>query len=108
MATTKRKKAPPKTMFVPAKNPQLAEIISIRSPAEARSSVRKLGPWADTDPARLRKAIRSATLAANRAEVSKKRKARPLGAKEMREMSEVAKVYRGAAKKLSVRLERAK
>jgi hypothetical protein len=30
----------------------LAEIITIRSPEEAREAVRKLGEWADDDPNR--------------------------------------------------------
>jgi hypothetical protein len=93
-----------KTMFFPPKNPTLAEIISIRSPAEARASIRKLDSWADDDVERLRKAIRSATLAANRAEVSTRRKVRPLSPKEKTEMLRVAETYRRGVKILSRRL----
>jgi hypothetical protein len=86
----------------------LADIITIRSPEEAREAVRKLGEWADDDPNRVRTAIRSATLAANRALVSTKRKTRPLSPKEKKEMLQVAEIYRGYTRVLSKKLEQLK
>ena len=86
----------------------LAEIITIRSPQEAREAVRKLGEWADDDPNRVRTAIRSATLAANRALVSTRRKTRPLSREEMREMLQVAEIYRSYVRVLSKKLDELK
>ena len=94
-----------KTIFFPPKHKALAEIITIRSPQEAREAVRKLGEWADDDPNRVRTAIRSATLAANRALVSTRRKTRPLSREEMREMLQVAEIYRSYTKFLSKKLD---
>jgi hypothetical protein len=94
-----------KTIFFPPKHKDLAEIITIRSPQEAREAVRKLGEWADDDPNRVRTAIRSATLAANRALVSTRRKTRPLSREEMREMLQVAEIYRSYTKFLSKKLD---
>ena len=97
-----------KTIFFPPKHKDLAEIITIRSPQEAREAVRKLGEWADDDPNRVRTAIRSATLAANRALVSTRRKTRPLSREEMREMLQVAEIYRSYTKFLSKKLDQLK
>jgi hypothetical protein len=97
-----------KTIFFPPKHKALAEIITIRSPQEAREAVRKLGEWADDDPNRVRTAIRSATLAANRALVSTRRKTRPLSREEMREMLQVAEIYRSYTKFLSKKLDQLK
>ena len=97
-----------RTIFFPPKHKALAEIITIRSPEEAREAVRKLGEWADDDPNRVRTAIRSATLAANRALVSTRRKTRPLSREEMREMLQVAEIYRSYTRFLSKKLEQLK
>jgi hypothetical protein len=70
--------------------------------------VRQLAQWADDDPGRVRRAIRSATLAANRALASTKRKTRPLSPKEVNEMVRVAEIYRKAAHALSAKLARLK
>ena len=93
-----------KTIFFPPKSKTWADIITIRSPTEARESVRRLRAWAGGDAVRLRKAIRSATLAANRALVSKRRRQRPLGPDERKQMTRVAEIYRRAAHGLSPRL----
>src|SRR6202171_3787918 len=97
-----------RTIFFPPKHKTLAEIITIRSPEEAREAVRKLGEWADDDPVRVRTAIRSATLAANRALVSTKRRTRPLSREEMKEMLQVADIYRSYTRQLSKRLDQLK
>jgi len=97
-----------RTIFFPPKHKELAEIITIRSPEEAREAVRKLGEWADDDPNRVRTAIRSATLAANRALVSTKRKTRPLSPEEKKEMLQVAEIYRSYTRVLSKKLQQLK
>jgi hypothetical protein len=97
-----------RTIFFPAKHKTLAEIITIRSPEEAREAVRKLGEWADDDPDRVRTAIRSATLAANRALVSTRRRTRPLSPQERKEMLQVAEVYRSYTRQLSKKLDQLK
>jgi hypothetical protein len=94
-----------RTIFFPAKHKDLAEIITIRSPKEAREAVRKLAEWANDDVNRVRTAIRAATLAANRALVSTRRKVRPLSPEERKEMLEVASIYRSATKRLSKKLD---
>jgi hypothetical protein len=99
---------PGRTIFFPPKHKALAEIITIRSPEEAREAVRKLGEWADDDPDRVRTAIRSATLAANRALVSTRRRTRPLSPEEKKEMLQVAEVYRGYTRLLSKKLDQLK
>jgi mevalonate kinase len=97
-----------RTIFFPPRHKALAEIITIRSPEEAKEAVRKLGEWADDDPDRVRTAIRSATLAANRALVSTKRKTRPLSREEMKEMLQVAEIYRSYTRLLSKKLDELK
>jgi hypothetical protein len=97
-----------RTMFFPPKHKALADIITIRSPEEAKEAVRKLGEWADDDPDRVRTAIRSATLAANRAMVSTKRRTRPLSREEMKEMLQVAEIYRSYVRVLSKKLDELK
>lgn len=97
-----------RTIFFPPKDKTLADIITIRSPEEAREAIRKLQQWADDNPDRVRKAIRSATLAANRAEVSTRRKTRPLSQRERKEMLEVAQLYRSAVETLSGKLDELK
>jgi polyhydroxyalkanoate synthesis regulator phasin len=95
-------------MFFPPKHKALADIITIRSPEEAKEAVQKLGEWADDDPDRVRTAIRSATLAANRAMVSTKRRTRPLSREEMKEMLQVAEIYRSYVRVLSKKLDELK
>jgi len=56
----------------------------------------------------VRTAIRSATLAANRALVSTKRRTRPLSPEERKEMSQVAKIYRSYTRLLSKKLDELK
>jgi hypothetical protein len=97
-----------RTIFFPPKDKTLADIITIRSPEGAKESVRQLDEWADDNPDRVRKAIRSATLAANRAEASTKRKTRPLSPKEREEMLQVAQIYRGFVRTLSEKLDELK
>jgi len=94
-----------RTIFFPARHKQLARIITIRSPQEARESVRKLDEWADDEADRVRTAIRAATLAANRALVSTRRKTRPLSPQERKEMLQVAEIYRSHTRRLSKKLE---
>jgi len=95
-----------RTIFFPARHKELAEIITIRSPKEAREAVRKLAEWADDDVGRVRTAIRAATLAANRALVSTRRKTRPLSPQERKEMLQVAEIYRRQTRRLSEKLEK--
>jgi hypothetical protein len=97
-----------RTIFFPPRHKALAEIITIRSPEEAREAVRRLGEWADDDPNRVRTAIRSATLAANRALASTKRKIRPLTPEERKEMVQVAEIYRSYTTLLSKKLDELK
>jgi hypothetical protein len=84
----------------------LSDVISIRSAEEARHSVSVLTEWADNDEGRLRRAIRAATGAANRAQALTKRRTRPLSEKEKKEMIRVAQTYRSCAERASQKLAR--
>lgn len=94
-----------KTMFFEAKSKSLADIVSIESPTAARKSVAELKKWAGRSSARVRRSIRSATLAANRANATTKRRSRDLPAKEKRELRQVASVYRDYTDRASRLLE---
>jgi hypothetical protein len=79
----------------PGGDDALANIITIRSPAKAQAACRRLEAWASVDRDRRRKAIRAATLAAHRAEISTHRRSHPLGTAEKKQMEQVAQIYRG-------------
>jgi hypothetical protein len=94
-----------KTMFGPAKDKKLAEIISIESPAEAQESIDSLERIFDAEKKRSKKVaiLRATVLAANRAEASRMR----IGPKERKEMGVVAKKYRKSASGMSAILAKA-
>lgn len=81
----------------------IAEIVTIESPAAARKAGRKLLAMFNKAKTRKRKVTikRSVVLAANRAEAASKR--RNLSEKERREMKEVARIYRQISKKMEVK-----
>jgi hypothetical protein len=82
-----------KTMFFAPKHKQLAAIISVRSEDSAKQSVKELkGFMAKSGRRRDVQAIRSATLAANRAEAMRNKK--DLSVHERAELGKIARVYR--------------
>lgn len=88
------------TMFGPAKNKYLRNIITLKNPLAARGAVRELNREFDdaaTKPKKLRIA-RAAKLASNRAKASAKRKA--LSARERRQMKEIADIYARASERM--------
>ncbi len=97
-----------KTIFFQPTHQTLADIIDISSPVCARLAIKKLDRWAGDDVARIPKAIRAATLAANRAELATKRKRRPLGPEDRLHMVQVERMYRGVLRMLSKRLDELK
>jgi len=85
------------TIFFPAKHKDIAEHISLRTPAEARKSVRWLErEWRKADRRRKRILLWSAVLAMNRAKVlaRAKRKKRKISEKEKKEFRQIAKIYK--------------
>ncbi|MHA1607988.1 MAG: hypothetical protein ACTSWP_10735 [Candidatus Freyarchaeota archaeon] len=103
MARKSRKSRRAKTMFYsPPRHRDLGEIVSIRSPEEARASAKVLVRMAQEARTRRRKVTikRAMVLAANRAEAAAKKQG--LSAKEKREMREVARIYRRYYKQIEV------
>lgn len=93
------------SIFRPAKHSYLSRIISLKSPSAARSSVRQLRSefsGAKTRPKKLRIA-RATMLAANRANVSRKRE--NLSRKERGEFRRIFEIYRPAAVGMYRRLD---
>ena len=82
-----------KTIFFPAKHKDIAEHISLRTPAEARQSVRWLErQWRKADRRRKRILLWSAVLAMNRAKAAARKK--NLSAKEKKEFRQIARIYK--------------
>jgi len=83
-----------KTMFAPARSAVVARIIRISSPEAARSSVAELNQrFMRTNRRDVKvELIRAASLAANRAFASTKR--RDLSPRERRELTQVAAIYK--------------
>ena len=81
------------TIFFPPKHKDIAEHISLRTPAEARRSVKWLErQWKKADRRRRRILLWSAVLAMNRAKVAARKK--NLSAKEKKEFRQIAKIYK--------------
>ena len=80
-----------KTLFFPPKNKEIAEIIRIDSPKNAKKSVKQLAKLIDSGKLTIDKAIKYVTLAGNRAKAGAKRK--NLSRKEKQELKEVAEIY---------------
>jgi len=84
------------TLFFPAKHKWLADIISLRTPEEAREAVRKLKKiFNESGHSKRVLILRAVVLAANRAEAARKKK--NLSAKEKKEFREIEKIYRNFA-----------
>ena len=82
-----------KTIFFPAKHKEIAEHISLRTPSEARRSVRWLErEWREADRRRKRILLWSAVLAMNRAKAAARKK--NLSAKEKKEFRQIARIYK--------------
>ena len=94
------------TLFAPARYKYLEDIVSFRSPAEARISVELL--WNEFNGASTRakklRIARATMYAANRADAAAKKK--NLSPKERREYKEIARIYRQAAEKMFKRYRR--
>ena len=88
-----------KTMFGPAKHKYLAEIISLKSPAEAQDSIDTLERMFDASSSRKKRMqiLRGTVLAANRAEAMRIR----VGPKERKELTTIAKKYRKSSQGMS-------
>jgi len=99
----KKRKKRTKTMFYsPPRHKWLANIITIRTPAEARKAAKKLLAMAKKAPRAKKVLIKKAmVLARNRALAMAKK--RNLSAKEKRELRLVAKIYERAYKQIVVR-----
>ena len=94
------------TMFGKAKYEYLSNIISLKSPASARQSVKLLVQefdQAQTKTKRVRIA-RAAQLASNRAYATKRRK--NLSPNERRQFAEIGEIYNKAADKMFKRIKR--
>lgn len=91
-----------KSMFGPPKHKELAKIVRIDTPENARKSAKQLLNKFKRARTREQKVTikRSVVLAANRAEAIRKKK--NLSAKERREMKQIEKIYRSAAKKMKL------
>lgn len=88
------------TMFGPAKNKYLRDIITLKNPSAARGAVKELNKefdGASTKTKKLRIA-RATKLAANRAKASAKRKA--LSPNERRQMKEIGEIYNRASERM--------
>ena len=97
-----RKKVEGDSMFydVP-RHPELAEITSIKTPEEARKSVRKLLELARRSPRDYRVAIKKAmVLTANRSRALLKKE--NISAREKGELREVARIYEEGARKIII------
>ena len=92
------------TIFFAAKYKKYSKIISLRTPKEARVSVRKLKKEFDAAKTNAKKLriFRAAQLAENRAKVSLKRKT--LSLEEREEFREISKIYEKAADQFGIRL----
>lgn len=88
------------TLFFPARNKELAELISLRSPEEARASVNDLDSIFGSEDRKDKRLeiARAVRLAANRAFASRQRK--DLSDKEKKEFSEIEKIYGSEAEKM--------
>jgi len=88
--------------YSPPRHRDLGEIVSIRSPEEARASAKVLVRMAREARTRRRRVTikRAMVLAANRAEAASKK--RNLSSRERRELREVAEIYRRAYRKIEV------
>jgi len=89
--------AKPATLFEPTKHTYLGDMISLRTPAEARASVRKLnfeflGAVTDAKRLRITRAIR---LAANRAKVMSR--SSRISGREQKEFREIFHIYDDAS-----------
>ena len=84
--------------YEPARNPDLAAVVTIKSPAAARQAVRILLNMAKAQPLRRLTIKRAMVLAANRAAAARKK--RNLSLKEKRELKQVEEIYRRAYRKL--------
>jgi len=78
-------------LFSPAKNKEIAEIVRIDTPKNAKKSVKELAKLIDKGKITIDQAIKYVTTAANRASVSLRRK--NLSSKERKEMKQVAEIY---------------
>lgn len=88
-----------KSMFGPAKDKHIAEVVSLESPADAQDSIDSLERMFDAATSHRKKMhiLRATTLAANRAEAMRIR----VGPKERKELTAVAKKYRKSSQGMS-------
>lgn len=88
------------TIFFKPKYRYLADIVSLRSPAEARASVQLLSEqFQEATPHKQRRIIRATQLAANRAKAIRNRKT--LSAKEKAEFRQIEQIYERAQRQFS-------
>lgn len=88
------------TMFGPARNKYLRDIITLQNPSAARGAVRELNREFDDAATKTKKLriARAAQLASNRAKASAKRKG--LSVRERRQMKEIGEIYDRAAERM--------
>lgn len=100
--TSRRNIRPKGTIFFPPKYKKYADIVSLRTPEEAKGSVEILMKEfnnAETDEKK-RRIKRVVVLAANRAMVARRKK--DLSERERQEYREIEKIYRNAAEKMVI------